>query len=295
MTPGLMRLNKQTTNFTMKRIFKLTLAAAVFTAILQTATAQDLKSDSLAIIETALNYGDGFYSGSAERMEKAISPDLFKVAPLKLPNSDQVVLTQSTFSGLVEMSRAKVGFVPEEARKIEVKVLKIAGDLAFARLTSAQFNDYLAMARVDGQWKIINVLWTHGPDSRNRSMVPVLDASAQKPLVEQTVRDYFEGFLSSDPERVSKALHFRFSQATLITLPPTNKIMINRDGYDQIMGYAKAKIGAQDPSKLNLKVEMVDYMDGIAIAQLTIGPALNLIQVVNINGEWKITSILRKR
>jgi len=279
----------------MKRIFKLAMAAAVFMASLQSATAQDIKNDSLAIIETALNYGDGFYSGSAERMEKAIASDLFKVAPLKLPNSDQWVLTQSTFTGLVEMSRAKVGFIPEEARKTEVKVLKIDGDLAFARLTSAQFNDYLAMARTNGQWKIVNVIWTYGPDSRNRSMVPVLDANAQKPLVEQTVRDYFEGLLTSNPERVSKALHIRFSQATRITMPQTGKSMISRDGYDQLLGYAKAKLAAQDPAKLNIKVEMVDYMDGIAIAQLTTGQAISLIQLVNLNGEWKITSLLRKR
>jgi hypothetical protein len=286
--------NRQTIPI-MKNLIITILAVVFSTGYHVQIFAQANAADSIAIIETALNYGDGFYSGSAERMEKAISPDLFKVAPQKLPNSDQIVLIQSTFTGLVEMSRAKVGFVPEEARKTKVTVIKIAGDLALARLTSAQFNDYLAMARMGGQWKIVNVLWTYGPDSRNRPMVPVLDAGKEKAAVEQAVRDYMEGIFTSDAARVEKSLHSRFSQATVITLPQTATAMVARDGYDQMMGYARAKIGAQDPSKVNLNIQMLDYMDGIAVAEMSTPTGTSLIQLVNLNGQWKITSLLRKR
>jgi len=52
----------------------------------------DQKADSLLIIETALNYGDGYYSGDAARMERAIHPDLNKVCPVVMPQTGKTFL-----------------------------------------------------------------------------------------------------------------------------------------------------------------------------------------------------------
>ncbi len=257
--------------------------------------AQTAANDTLAIIETAMNYGDGFYSGSAERMEKAISPDFIKLAANKLPNSDRTVLIESTYSGLIEMSRAKIGLTPEASRKIEVKVILIAGDLAFARLASSQFNDYLAMARIDGAWKIVNVLWAFGESSPNRPVVPVLKPDEQKPLAEQAVRSFIEGLYLSDPATMEKVMHIRFTQATVNKMPQTGKPLIARDGYDLTLGYAFAKLGALDKTKWNYQVSVLDYMDGMALATLTTANGANLVELLWTDGQWKIVSMLRKR
>jgi hypothetical protein len=258
-------------------------------------TTSPAANDSMAVIETAMNYGDGFLGGSAERMEKALFPDLMKLAVTKLPGSGESVLIQSTVSGLVELSRAKIGFQEESKRNISVKVLLIDGDIACARLNSSQFNDYLEMIRTDEGWKIVNVLWAFGPDSRGREQVPVLNIDEQKPAIEQAVRSYIEGLYLGDPALMEKALHPRFTQAMLARINPTAKPMINRDGYDLLVGYGRAKLALQDRSKWNHQIKVLDCMDGMAMVQLTMTGSVAYIQAAYLDGEWKMVNMLRKR
>jgi hypothetical protein len=83
-------------------------------------------------------------------MERALFPDLNKVVAVKIPQSGRTVLQYSTVSGLIEMSRAKAGFLPEDKRKTKVAVLDVLDNIATAKLTSAYFDDYLAMIKTEG-------------------------------------------------------------------------------------------------------------------------------------------------
>jgi len=56
--------------------------------------------------------------------------------------------------------------LPEDKRNIEVTVLDVAEDLAMVKVLSARYYDFLQMAKVDGQWKILNVLWVMNPAVR---------------------------------------------------------------------------------------------------------------------------------
>jgi len=38
-----------------------------------------------------------------------------------------------------------------------------AQDLAMVKVISSRYYDYLQMARIDGHWKIVNVLWVMNP------------------------------------------------------------------------------------------------------------------------------------
>ncbi|MCX6224035.1 MAG: nuclear transport factor 2 family protein [Bacteroidia bacterium] len=254
----------------------------------------DLKADSAAIIETALNYGDGWYSGDPVRMEKAIHPDLNKICPVVMPQTGKTFLMISSWSGLVEPARAKAGFVEEAKRKITVTVFKINDNVACARLASAQFNDYLEMVKFDGQWKIVNVLWTFGPDSPNRAPMPDFKGNDEKPAVEQAVHDFIEGIYTSDVPRIEKVLHPEYRRATPITLPSTGKTFIQRDAAGSIMEAVRAKTGAQPKEKWNIQVNVLDIMDGLAFAELIIPSGYSYAQLAKIDGQWKIINILRK-
>ncbi len=48
-------------------------------ALLQGIVANAQNDQKLAIEQTALDYADGFYSGNAERLERALHPDFNKV------------------------------------------------------------------------------------------------------------------------------------------------------------------------------------------------------------------------
>jgi hypothetical protein len=254
----------------------------------------DLKADSALIIETALNYGDGWYSGDAARMEKAIHPDLNKVCPILNPQTGKTFLMLSSWSGLIEPARAKAGFLEESKRNISVKILKINDNVACAKLNSSQFNDYLAMVKIDGQWKIVNVLWTFGPDSPNRSQLPDFKGDEEKPLVEQAIHDFIEGIYTSDVPRVEKVLHPEYRRATAVIIPPTGKTFIQRDAAGTLIEATRAKVGAQPRENWNIQASVLDIMDGLAFAELTTAAGNNYVQLAKIEGQWKIINILRK-
>jgi hypothetical protein len=61
---------------------------------------------------------------------------------------------------MVEMMRGGGGSkVPPESRKIVVDVLDISGEVAVARASSSEYLEYLNLAKCNGQWMIINILW----------------------------------------------------------------------------------------------------------------------------------------
>ena len=78
--------------------------------------------ESEKIKKTALDYAEGYYSGSGERMERAIHPDLNKLALLPLRQSDKKYLNPSSFSMLVELSNSKAGFLEEPLEKLRTVI-----------------------------------------------------------------------------------------------------------------------------------------------------------------------------
>ena len=253
-----------------------------------------LSADTAGIIETALNYGDGWYSGDAVRMEKAIHPDLNKICPVTNPQTGKTLLMISSWSGLVEPARAKAGLVEESKRNITIKVLKINDNVACVKLTSSQFNDYLEMVEFDGQWKIVNVLWTFGPDSPSRLELPDFKGDDEKSAIELTMRDLMEGIFTSDVARVAKALHPEYRRATAVVMRATGKTFIQKDAAGSLTEAVRAKLGAQPEEKWNIEVNVLDIMDGLAFAELVIPSGFSYAQLAKIEGQWKIINILRK-
>jgi len=120
-------------------------------------------ADKAALKQVALDYVDGFYSSSVERLEKALHPNLQKVTLHKLPNGKAMLDFNGVACNLKEYAAAGLGGKPAGERKIEVSILDVYGDIATIRIDSADFLDYVHAVRIDGQWKIINVLWAPHP------------------------------------------------------------------------------------------------------------------------------------
>lgn len=119
----------------------------------------DTKKDELAVKQAALDYIEGWYEANPERMERALHPDLVKRYVIKLPTGKEILESVSA-QAMVEMTRAGGGSkTPKEKQQNEVVVLDIDGDIATAKATSADYVDYLQLAKTNGQWKIVNVLW----------------------------------------------------------------------------------------------------------------------------------------
>jgi hypothetical protein len=126
----------------------------------QTPAAVDEKA---AIEQTVRDYIDGWYEGNAERMARALHPDLAKRVFATLPDGS-MVLQGVTADTMVAYTKA--GFGKKKARpgqKNEVFVLDVSETIATAKSISPDFIDYIHLAKVDGRWRIVNVLWRPVP------------------------------------------------------------------------------------------------------------------------------------
>lgn len=120
-------------------------------------------ADSAAIRATALDYIDGFYTGDSERMERALHTDLKKRIVQRNPGEAEV-LQEMTADQLVQMTAGGGGKqMPDEQKRSDVTILDIYGGMASVRIDAAVWVDYMHIAKVDGDWKIVNVLWEMSP------------------------------------------------------------------------------------------------------------------------------------
>lgn len=124
------------------------------------APAQAQSPEDLAAIEqTALDYIQGYYSGSPERLERALHPELAKRI-VRVGEDGEPVLENMTAQMLIEIAgRMSQRPVPEEEWVDDVKILDVFKNTAAVRIDASQWIDYLHLARWQGEWKIVNVLW----------------------------------------------------------------------------------------------------------------------------------------
>ncbi len=107
----------------------------------------------------ARDYLESWYTADPERMGRALHPDMVKRYVDSLPAGRQVVYSV-TRELMVEMTRGGGGSkVSPENRKISVDVLDMSGDIAVVRASSSEYLEYLSLAKCNGRWAIINILW----------------------------------------------------------------------------------------------------------------------------------------
>jgi hypothetical protein len=121
--------------------------------------AQSGAADSAGIRAAALDYIDGYWSGDADRMTRALHPDLAKRI-LRTNQAGEQRLNNMTAVQLIAGTRAGGGKdTPAGEKKSDVKILDIYGNAASARIDAGAWVDYLHLSKVDGRWQIVNVLW----------------------------------------------------------------------------------------------------------------------------------------
>ncbi len=139
-------------------IFAITVAAA----LLSPARAQS-PEDTAAIKATALDYIEGWYEGNAERMERALHPKLVKRI-FEKNAAGEIALDEMGAKQLVEGTRRGGGKrTPPEKQQKDVTILDVYENAAAVKVVASDWIDYLQMAKIDGRWVIINVLWEMKP------------------------------------------------------------------------------------------------------------------------------------
>jgi hypothetical protein len=118
------------------------------------------KEDSIQIMQTGLNYMEGWYTADTFRMNKALHPELIKRRVLaeqgnKINQLDKATMMEKTKTHKV---------VPVNEQGVKITILDIFGTIASIKAESNGFYDYLHLVKIDGQWFILNALW----DKKNK-------------------------------------------------------------------------------------------------------------------------------
>lgn len=118
------------------------------------------KNDMSAIKVTALNYIEGWYCADSVRMSKALAPDLIKRGFIIHSQTNQLSVTEATYTKMVEWTSKKENeFDQNPDIEIEVEIIEIGENIAMVKTVSPQFIDYIHLGRISGEWKIYNVIW----------------------------------------------------------------------------------------------------------------------------------------
>ena len=121
-------------------------------------------ADSAAIRATALDYIEGWYESNAERMERALHPELAKRIVNTNPRNGRSTLGQQGAMTLVNNTKAGGGTeTPVNQRRKDVRILDIFGNMASVRVDASTWVDYMQIGKWNGRWVIVNVLWELRP------------------------------------------------------------------------------------------------------------------------------------
>jgi hypothetical protein len=120
--------------------------------------------ESAAITKTALDYIEGWYAGDAARMERALHPELAKRMISNDPKTGRSQFNHMGAMALVQHTRDGGGKkTPPDRQLKEVTILDRYNNAAVVKVVASDWIDYLEVAKFNGEWKIINVLWELKP------------------------------------------------------------------------------------------------------------------------------------
>ncbi|MBL8182958.1 MAG: nuclear transport factor 2 family protein [Blastocatellia bacterium] len=120
-------------------------------------------ADREGVKRAALDYAESFYEGNGEKMEAALSPDLAK----RIANTNaqgRSSLGQMSALTLVQIIRTGSGKnTPKDEQIKNVTILDMMTNSATVKLEMRDWVDYIHIAKMNGKWVIVNVLWENKP------------------------------------------------------------------------------------------------------------------------------------
>lgn len=119
-------------------------------------------SDHDAIKQAATDYMESYYASNTPQMERAVHHEVAKRHVIEREGFQLVKnMGYTELVSLTKLDGKKWAKEKDQPLKVEVKILDIDGRIASIKASTNQYNfyDYMHLAKINGQWKIINVLW----------------------------------------------------------------------------------------------------------------------------------------
>jgi hypothetical protein len=143
----------------MKKLFLFIFVAVSTILNLQAQTAHD----TLEIKRVALAYIESQHNPDPKLMQDALHPRLVKRSVFKNKATQKDSVSEYFAENMIILAESyniKGDKFPKNPRK-EVKLLDISARAASVKLIADEWIDYMHIVKINGDWKIINVLWQY--------------------------------------------------------------------------------------------------------------------------------------
>lgn len=114
------------------------------------------QSEKLAIEKPMRKYVEGWYNKDPKLMGEGLHP---KLAKRSINSDNPNIIDQYTRESLLEIVPL-YGGVEGDERILDIEILDVQSNIAFAKVISNSFIDFIHLSQIKEQWVIINVLWT---------------------------------------------------------------------------------------------------------------------------------------
>jgi putative lumazine-binding protein len=139
------------------------LIALTLAAMIRPAAAQTPARDSVR--RAALDYLEGFYEGDSAKIVRSVRPDVRKVGYYTEQGSPKYLGEEMPFAEMITYTNnfRKRGRTTPATAPREVIVGEVNDQTATAKVVAWWGIDYLQLAKYDGKWMIVNVMWQSPP------------------------------------------------------------------------------------------------------------------------------------
>lgn len=121
-------------------------------------------ADRAAVERAALDYVEAIYESDPARVERSVHPQLTKRGFWRdnpsAPWGPQLTMTYEQLLNLAKTWNAKKN---QDTSVKRVDIYEVLDQTASAKVTASWGIDYLHLAKYDGAWKIINIVWQAKP------------------------------------------------------------------------------------------------------------------------------------
>ena len=122
-------------------------------------------ADSAGVRAAVLDYVEGFYQGDSTRLVRSVRPEVVKYGFFVPGDSTRYRGEPMTFAEMHAFANSvkrNNRTAPPTAPK-EIELLDVQDQTAAAKLTAWWGTDYLLLAKYEGRWMIVQVLWQSPP------------------------------------------------------------------------------------------------------------------------------------
>jgi hypothetical protein len=121
--------------------------------------------EAAAVERAAFDYLEAFYEGDADKIRRSVHPEVVKYGFWSEDDGATYAGEPMSFQEMIDYANnvRERGSQPPASAPKEVHLLDVQDQTAAVKVVAWWGQDYLQLAKYDGQWKIVHVLWQTAP------------------------------------------------------------------------------------------------------------------------------------